>query len=103
MQTAGNFVRRFVEFAARMKFGQDDFRGRDFLRLDDIDGNAAAVVDNSDAIVDMDGDVDLVAMAGQGFIDGVVDDFINQMVQTRARWYRRCTSPGRLRTASRPF
>ena len=46
-----------------------------------IDGNAAAVVDDGDRAVDVDGDVDLIAEAGQRLVDRVVDDLVDQMVQ----------------------
>ena len=48
----------------------------------DIDRNAAAVVDHGDAVVDVNRDFDLVAVSGQRFVDGVVDNFENQMMQT---------------------
>ena len=47
-----------------------------------IDGNAAAVVDDGDAVIDMYGDFDGVTVAGERFIDGIVDDFIHQVMQT---------------------
>jgi hypothetical protein len=64
-----------------------------------IDGNAAAVVDDGDRAVDVDRDVDLIAEAGQRFVDRVVDDFVDEVVQPAGR-STRCTSPaacGRLR------
>jgi len=51
-----------------------------FLRVN-IDRNAAAVVLHGDGAVRVDGDVDFVAHPGKSLIDGVVDDFINQVVQ----------------------
>jgi hypothetical protein len=82
VQTAGNFVGSVVELTASMQFGQHDFGGRNFFRGMNIDGYTAAVIDHSDAVVDMNGDFDAVAMTGQRFIDGIVDNFVNQMVQT---------------------
>ena len=46
--------------------------------------DAAAVVDDRDRVVEVDGDVDLVAIAGQSLVDGVVDDLVDQVVQPRA-------------------
>jgi len=34
-----------------------------------VHGNAATVVDDSDRVIEVDGDVDLIAIPGQGFID----------------------------------
>ena len=38
---------------------------------------------DGDRIVDVDGDIDFGAVAGQSFIDGIIHDFVDQMVQTR--------------------
>src|SRR5438309_332815 len=48
-----------------------------------IDRNAAAVVDDGHRAVDVKRGVDLVAEAGERFVDRVVDDFVHQMVKTR--------------------
>jgi hypothetical protein len=45
-----------------------------------IDGNAAAVVDNGDRVVDMDRGVNFGGKPGERFVDGVVDDFVHQVV-----------------------
>jgi hypothetical protein len=47
----------------------------------EINRDAATVVDHGDRVVDMDGDVDLVAEAGQRFVDRVIDDFVDQVVK----------------------
>ena len=46
-------------------------------------GDAAAVVGDGNRVVGVDGDDDVVAVAGQRFVDGVVDDFVDAMVETR--------------------
>src|SRR5690606_9997542 len=47
-------------------------------------GNATAVVGHADGVVGVDGDDDVVAVAGQGFVDGVVDHLDDEVVQARA-------------------
>ena len=47
----------------------------------DVHRNAAAVVANGDRAIDVDGDFDFRAMAGEMFVDGVVQHFGNAMVQ----------------------
>ena len=96
VQTAGNLVGRRIEFSAGVQLGHHDLRGRDFLAIDVhvVDGNAAAVVDDSDGVVDVDGDVDLVGVSGERFVDRVVDDFVDQMVQVPFRRSSRCTWRG---------
>jgi hypothetical protein len=46
-----------------------------------VDRDAAAVVDHPDPAVGGQGDVDPRAVAGQGLVDGVVDDLVHEVVQ----------------------
>jgi hypothetical protein len=43
--------------------------------------NAAAVIDDRDRIIDMDRDLDRVAITGESFVDRIVDDFVNEVVK----------------------
>ena len=43
--------------------------------------NAAAVIDDRDAVVDMDRDLDRLTEARHVFIDTVVDDFVDEVMQ----------------------
>ena len=81
VQPARNFVGVAIEFSARVQHGHDNFRGRLLLRGVHVDGNAAAVVGDGDAVVVVHHDVDLVAVARHRFVDGVVDHFPDEMVQ----------------------
>ena len=47
----------------------------------DVDGDAAAVVDDAHAAVGEQRDVDAVGVAGEGLVDRVVDDLPHQVVQ----------------------
>ena len=58
------------------------FRGGDAFFSMQIHGNAAAVVDHGHGVVFVDDDVDLGAISGQGLIDGIVHDFVHQVMQT---------------------
>ena len=82
VQPAGNFVGIFVEFAAGVKFGQYHFGRGDLFSGVDIDRNTAPVVDDRDAVIDVNFDLNGIAMAGQRFIDGVVDNFEDKMMQS---------------------
>ena len=85
VETARDLVAVVVELAAGVQDGQDDFRRR-LAALVTIDRDAAAVVDDRDRVVDVDRDVDLIAVAGERLVDGVVDDLVDEMVQAgRAR------------------
>ena len=67
-----------------MQLGHARPAPRNLLAVDvhHVDGNAAAVVDHGDGVVDVNGDFDLVGMAGERFVDGVVHDFVDQVVQS---------------------
>ena len=46
-----------------------------------IDRNAAAVVDHGDGVVDVERDVDLGRVPGERFVDRVVDDLVDEVMQ----------------------
>ena len=70
-----------AELAAGVEHGHDDLQGRDAHLLVDVDRDAATVILNADRVIRVDGDGNLVAVAGEGFVDGVVDDFPEHLVQ----------------------
>ena len=54
----------------------------DFLQLRlQVDRDAAAVVRDGDRAVGVDDDLDVIAVAGQRFVDGVVDELVDHVVQ----------------------
>jgi hypothetical protein len=88
VQAAGDLVAVLVELAAGVQLGQGDLGGR-ALRLVpvvelDAGRDAAAVVDHRQRVVGVDGDDDVVAVAGQRLVDGVVDDLEDHVVQAGA-------------------
>src|SRR5262249_32952526 len=82
MKTTGDFVRVAVEFAAGVENGENNLGRRPFFRGVHVDGNAAAVVHDSDGIVFVNRDVDFIRVAGHRFVDRVVDALPNEVVQT---------------------
>ena len=71
-----------AELAAGMQHGEHQFQARFFVLRVQIDGDAATVVGDRNrgaGLVQRHGDV--VAVAVQVFVDGIVDDFPDQMVQ----------------------
>ncbi len=68
-----------------MELGHYNFGGRNFFAIDvhGIDGNAAAVVDHGNRIVEVNGDFDLVSETGERFVDRVVHDFVHKMMQPK--------------------
>ena len=98
VQAARNFVGVAVEFSARVQHGHHDFRRGPFFRGVHVHGNAAAVVRHRDAVVLVHHDVDFVAISREGFVDRIVDDFPDQVMQPhlarRADVHRRALSHG---------
>ena len=81
VQTAGNLVRVLVKLAPGTNLGHDDLKGADALLFVHVDGDATSVVRDANSVVFRDGHCDRVAVAGKRFVNGVVDDFVHQMVQ----------------------
>ena len=81
MQSAGNLVRMIVELAAGMQFGHNDLDGRYFFFFVNPHRNAPSVIDHTDAVVIMNGDVDLAAITCHGLVDAVVHNLVDQMMQ----------------------
>ena len=82
MQTAGNLIASAAELAAGMEHRENHLQSRlSGLRLD-VHGDTAAVIGDGDGVAGVDGDGDMLAVAGQGLVDGIVHDLIHQMVQT---------------------
>src|SRR5690606_38547227 len=74
VQAARHLVGVVVELAAGVQFGHDDLGGAaaELVVFVDVGGNAPAVVADGDAVVGVYGDDDVVAVPGQGFVDGIV-------------------------------
>src|SRR3569833_2726945 len=50
----------------------------------DVDGDATAVVGDGYGFIRMDSDDDTIAIAGQSFVDGIIDDLEDHVVQAGA-------------------
>jgi hypothetical protein len=80
MEAARHFVAVVIELAARVQDGQHGFGRRPPVRHV-VDRDAAAVVDDRDRAIDVNGCVDLIAEARERLVDRVVDDFVDEMMQ----------------------
>ena len=91
VEAAGGLVGAFFEFAAEFEDGHHAFERGDvaadfFGELGvALDGDAAAVVFDRDRAVDVDRDADRGGVAGHRFVDRVVDDFVDEVVQAAGR------------------
>ena len=71
-----------AELAAGVQDSQHHFGRGATLLLHDVDRNAAAVVGDRAAVVGMEVDLDRPRCARLGLVDRVVDDLVNQVMET---------------------
>ena len=85
VQSARNFVGRRIEFPPGVQGGHHYLRRGNFLAVNVhvVHGNAAAVIDYRDRVVDVDRDFNLVGETSKRLIDGIIDNFVDQMVQSQ--------------------
>ena len=83
VQAAGEAVGLVVELAAGVQARQDEFDAADFLLRVDVDRHAAPVIGNADRAVLVERNVNLLAVAGDGLIDAIVDDFMSEVIRPR--------------------
>src|SRR4029077_15669198 len=81
VQARGDLVTAAAELAAGVESWEDELQGGKALLLVNFDWNAAAVVVDLDAAVGEERDHDPRRVARQGFVDGVVDDLVDQVVE----------------------
>lgn len=80
VQAAGELVVLVRELAAGMQLGKDQLDARHALFRVDVHRHAAAVVDDFQRVVLVQDHLHALRVAGQGFVDAVVDDFLGQVV-----------------------
>ena len=81
MEAAGDLITAAAELAAGVEHGVDHFQGGLASLSLDVHRDAAAVVGDGDGVAVVDGHVDLGTITGQRFVDGVVHDLIDQVMQ----------------------
>ena len=82
METPGDLVALLVELPPRMQGGHDHLGGRAVLGGMHVHGDAAAVVHHRHAVALVDEDLDLLAVARQRLVDGVVHHLVDEVVQS---------------------
>jgi len=81
MKSSGDLVRPIIEFPSRMELHHDHFHGGPFLFLVEIDGDPPAIISHRDTVIEMNDDIDAMTVSGQGFIDAVVNQFMDEMME----------------------
>ena len=82
VQAAGIFVGALAEFAAGVQIRQHELDRRHLEFRMHVDRNAAAVVADGNRAIDVNGDFDLGAIAGEMFVDRVIEHLENAVMQT---------------------
>ena len=82
MQSARCGIRTPAELAAGVELREDDLDARQARAGFDVDRDAATGVVHLDAGIGVQDDVDALAVAGQGFVDRVVDDLPDAVHET---------------------
>jgi hypothetical protein len=65
-----------------MELREHDGERREPLLLDHVDRDTGAGIDHGDRVVGVDRDVDEVVPPGERLVDGVVDDLVDEVVET---------------------
>jgi hypothetical protein len=81
VEAAGDLVRAFTEFSAGVEVCHDEFEGGDLVFGVDVDGDTAAVIFDGAGAVEVEGDGNIFAMTGEGFIDRIIDDFEDAVME----------------------
>ncbi len=81
VESAGDLVAAAAELSAGVQDGKNNLKSGGAGLFLDINGNAAAVIADADDVSFLDNDIYAVAEAGQCLVNGVVDNFIHQMVK----------------------
>ena len=84
VKPAGDLVGALVELPAGVQLGHDDLGGGDALLLVDIGGNPTAVVADRRRAVGAQHHMNMLAIARQRLVHGVVDGLVHHAVQAGA-------------------
>ena len=80
MKTAGNRVTATAELTARVQDGHNDLDRWLVLGRVLINGNTASVIDDANAAIGQDRDLNVVRVASQGLVNGVIYNLIHQVM-----------------------
>src|SRR5260370_16937849 len=82
MQAAADLVAASAKLTAGVQDGHDHFQGREAGALVMfLYGDTASVVFYSDGTISVDRNLDRVGIARHDFVNAIIDDFLNQVMQ----------------------
>ena len=82
VQTTGNGVAAATKLTASVQHGHDDLNSGLVLGGVLIHGNTAAIILYANSTISLDGHVNFGGVAGERFVDRVIYDLVDQVVQT---------------------
>ena len=82
VQAAGDLITAAAELAAGVEHGIHDLQSRTSGLGLDVHGDTTAVVGDGDGVAGIDGHGNMLTVSGQRFVNGVVHDLIDEVVQT---------------------
>jgi hypothetical protein len=85
VQTARKFIAARAEFTSGVKNGEYDLGRRNSKLFINTAGNASTVILNGNASVRVKRHVHLIADARHRFVDGVIHDFVYEMMESSLR------------------
>jgi hypothetical protein len=85
VESAGHLVTVLVELAAGVQHGHRHFQAGDVLGGMDVHRDSTSVIRHGDGIVRVNDHGHRIAVTGQRFVNRVVDDLVDQVMQTARR------------------
>jgi len=82
VKTAGNLVGVLVKLTPRVEGRHNHFEGAAFFGRVDIHRDTASVIPNRNRTILVNGHDDGITVPGEGFVNRVIDDFIDQVMQS---------------------
>ena len=82
MKSSRNFIAVLVKLSTGMELGKHDLKGGNTFTGHDVDRNTPSIVFDDYFIAMVEVDTHLVAMTRKGLVNGVVDHFIHEVVES---------------------
>ena len=81
VETAGYFISAAAEFTACMQYGEYNLQSGNAFLVVDAYRDTTTVIQYGNGVVGVDGNSDFCTEACQGFVHGIIHDFVYQMVE----------------------
>ena len=80
MQTAAKLIVLVRKLTPRMEGRQDDLHAGLFLHRVQVNRHTPSVINDTDAAIPMESDINFIGMAPQGLVYGVIDDLLREVI-----------------------